>query len=128
MSLGSFQGYFGEKCKLVVEQQSYFLGQVGENVHVKLITSTDFPVQEMNSTRWEIKGSKYKAINHNILFKTIFSIYRVLIPLDASLRGKAKLHSANNDAEKIAFPVPLKQVSFVLTHSCHFTELSYCHQ
>lgn len=105
-----------------------FLGQAGENVHKKFIMSKDFPVQKMNFTTWEMKGWKYKAINHKLQFKAIFSIYRVLIPPALLLKGKAILHSANSDAEKIAFLVPLKQVSFVFTHSCNFTEFFNCHQ
>lgn len=45
-----------------------------------------------------------------ILVKIIFSIDTSIIPSDASLRGKAKLHSVN--AEKVAFLVPLKLVFF----------------
>lgn len=128
MSIGSFQGHFGKKCKLGLQQQLYcLLRQIGENVHKKFIMTNDFPLQKMNFTTQEMKGWKDKAINHKILFKTIFSIYRVLIPLDVLLRGKAKLHSASNNAEKIAFLVPLKQISFVFTHSCNFTEFN-CRQ
>lgn len=93
-----------------------FKGQIGENIHKLFITSKDFPVQKMNFTTWETKRWKHKIINHKVLLKTNFSIYRVLIPLNISFRGKAKLQSTNNDAEKIAFLVPLKQISFVFIH------------
>lgn len=72
--------------------------------------SKDFPVQKMNFTTWEMKGWNTKQLITRYYLKQS-SIYRVLIPLDISLRGKAKLHSANNNAEKIAFLVPLKQVT-----------------
>lgn len=90
--------------------------------------SKDFPVQKMDFTTWEMKGWKDKAVNNKRPFKTILSIYRALTPLDMLLGGKAKLHSANNDAEKIAFLVPLKQVSFGFTHRCNFAEFFNCRQ
>lgn len=43
---------------------------------------------------------KHKVINHKVLLKTNFSIYRALTPLNMLFRGKAKLQSTNNDAGK----------------------------
>lgn len=67
------------------------------------------------------KGSKYKAIKsqHTIQNNLQYTEYL----LHTLLKGKVKLGSTNHDADKIAFLVPLKQVSSAFTHPGHFTAL-----
>lgn len=98
-----------------------FVRQVEEHVQMKFITSMYFPVQEMNSTIWETKGSKYKAIKSQHTTQNNLQYTEYL--LHTLLKGKVKLGSTNHNADKIAFLAPLKQVSSVFTHSGHFIAL-----
>lgn len=74
--------------------------------------SKDFPVQTIKFATWELKEWKYKAINHKILFKTIF------FNIQSTYSTWHFKISANNDAEKIAFLVRLKQDirTFISSH------------